>query len=438
MTSQPEVATPLANLQPNNTSNVRKWLVVFILSAGLGLDYLARLAINSVFPLLRQDLQMSDFEIGLSATAFLWTYAFLSPLAGWAGDRFPRRTVLVLSVVMWGIVTLLCGFATETWQLLVGRVLLGVSQACYIPTAQALVTDLHTPRTQAKAIGIFMAGCYVGIFVAGMPAAWVSTSFGWRTMFLLVGGLTLIFALSMRYLPKADSQKSKSQLTADLTPDRSSGSVLSLLRNRAFIGIMVAFALSGTAYFILFTFLPLFIFENFGLSVEAAAFQATFFMQASALILNPAMGAIADRGSASLPRNRFFFAALTAATALPALSMVGFGTTTVMLTAGLVAFGVAMAGTDVSWTPMLSTVVPEHKRSTAYGIMNLASCFAGGTATFVGALLMKTYGLGGLVASGGFLFLLLGILLLLTGIFWLPRNLVKTAQRRELVPSSGD
>lgn len=427
---------PAADLQSHGASNVHKWLVVFILSAGLGLDYLARLAINSVFPLLRHDLQMSDFEIGLTATAFLWTYAFLSPLAGWAGDRFPRRTVLILSVVMWGTVTLMCGLATEVWQLLLGRVLLGVSQACYIPTAQALVTDLHTPRTQAKAIGIFMAGCYIGIFVAGMPVAWVSTTFGWRTMFLSVGGLTLIFALLMRYLPKLKRNKPSSESSDELTPARSSYVVLSLLRNRAFIGIMIAFALSGTAYFILFTFLPLFIFENFGLSVEAAAFQATFFMQASALILNPAMGAIADKGSASLPRNRFLFAALTAATALPALSMVGFGTTTVVLTAGLVAFGVAMAGTDVSWTPMLSTVVSERNRATAYGIMNLASCFAGGTATFVGSLLMKTYGLGGLVASGGLLFLLLGILLLITGIFWLPRNTGKPL--KGLVPSPGD
>src|SRR5690554_5440637 len=100
----------------------RGWVAAFILSAGLGLEYLARLAINSVFPLLRQDLEITDFEIGLSATAFLWTYALLSPLAGVLEDRFPRRTVLFLSVASWSVITLLCGFATEVWHLLAARI----------------------------------------------------------------------------------------------------------------------------------------------------------------------------------------------------------------------------------------------------------------------------------------------------------------------------
>ncbi|HZJ42929.1 MAG TPA: MFS transporter [Pyrinomonadaceae bacterium] len=426
MTSQDVIASnPAADSLQASSSNSKKWIVAGILSAGLGLDYLARLAINSVFPLLRQDLQMTDFEIGLSATAFLWTYALLSPLAGFAGDKFPRRTVLALSVVSWGGVTLLCGFATETWQLLVARVLLGVSQACYIPTAQALITDLHTPRTQAKAIGIFMAGCYVGVFASGMPVAWVSTSFGWRTMFLLIGGISLVFALSMSYIPRVQPRKSTPDPSSDpLSQGSSIDSVKLLLRNKAFAGILIAFALSGAAYFILFTFLPLFIFENFGLSVEAAAFQATFYMQVGALILNPIFGAVADRQSSQQPRNRFYFAAITAATALPALAVVGFGKTTLLLTGGLLFFGVAMAGTDVSWTPMLSTVVSERNRATAYGIMNMASCFAGGTATFAGALLMKSHGLGGLMASGGIMFLVLAILLAITGTLRFQRSAV--------------
>jgi len=73
---------------------------------------------------------------------------------------------------------------------------------------------------------------------------------------------------------------------------------------------------------------------------------------------------------------------------------------------------------------MLSTVVSERNRATAYGIMNMASCFAGGTATFAGALLMKSHGLGGLMASGGIMFLVLAILLAITGTLRFQRSAV--------------
>lgn len=406
-------------LEPAN----RGWVAAFILSAGLGLEYLARLAINSVFPLLRQDLEITDFEIGLSATAFLWTYALLSPLAGVLGDRFPRRTVLFLSVASWSVITLLCGFATEVWHLLAARVLLAITQACFIPTAQALIADLHPPKTQAKAIGIFMAGCYIGIFSAGLPVAYLATTFGWRTMFLLVGVVSLCFSLLIGYLPRGHAGKDEAAEKEQPIWSRASiDSLRSLLRVPAFIGILLAFALSGAAYFILFTFLPLFIFENFGLSMENAAFQATFYTQAGALILNPIFGAFADKWSANTPRNRFFFASITAITALPALAVVGFGQTTILLIVGLLIFSVAMAGTDVSWTPMLSTVVSERSRATAYGVLNLSSCFAGGTVTIIGAAIMKYQGLGLLITSGGVMFGVLAISLAITGFAGVPKN----------------
>src|SRR5438105_3243026 len=78
-----------------------KWRLVVLLSSGLAFDYLARLAIFSVLPLMRKDLAVSQVALGLIASSFLWTYGALSPLAGMVGDRFPRRAVVILSLVGW-------------------------------------------------------------------------------------------------------------------------------------------------------------------------------------------------------------------------------------------------------------------------------------------------------------------------------------------------
>src|SRR5579872_5564170 len=104
-----------------------KWTMCFVLSSGLGVDYQARLAINSVFPLLRKDLVMTDFQIGLTATLFLWTYGLLSPVAGYLGDRFSRRTVLVGSITCWNVVTILSALVTSPWQLIAMRMFLALA-----------------------------------------------------------------------------------------------------------------------------------------------------------------------------------------------------------------------------------------------------------------------------------------------------------------------
>ena len=71
-----------------------------------------------------------------------------------------------------------------------------------MPTAQALITDFHGTETQGKAIGILQAGSYIGIFFAGLPAAYIATHLGWRVMFFVSGGIGLSFVVLMLALPK--------------------------------------------------------------------------------------------------------------------------------------------------------------------------------------------------------------------------------------------
>lgn len=202
--------------RPNSRGDAGKWALVAFLSAGLAVDYVTRLGLNSIFPILRADLGISDLELGLLVSVFLWTYGILSPVAGFAGDRFPRRTVVITSVVAWSLVTILCASVTRPWQLIGMRGALAAAQVCFMPTAQALIADFHDVRTRSKAAGFYGAGSYVGIFFAGLPVAYVSTKLGWRIMLLLCGlaGLTLALAMH-KWLPRTtwlgDSGAAKSQ-----------------------------------------------------------------------------------------------------------------------------------------------------------------------------------------------------------------------------------
>jgi hypothetical protein len=73
---------------------------------------------------------------------------------------------------------------------------------------------------------------------------------------------------------------------------------------------------------------------------------------------------------------------------------------------------------------MLSYVTSKYQRATAFGYLNMASCLAGSLSAMVTALMMKKYGLGLLIASGGGLFFLMALVLVVAAMVFLRRDFV--------------
>ena len=101
------------------------WLIVAQLWVVALLNYVDRQIIFSVFPLLKNDLQLTDVELGLLSTVFLWVYGLVSPFAGYLGDRFGRKRTIVISLVIWTAVTFLTGYSRNFGDLLIARALMG-------------------------------------------------------------------------------------------------------------------------------------------------------------------------------------------------------------------------------------------------------------------------------------------------------------------------
>jgi MFS family permease len=145
-------------------------------------------------------------------------------------------------------------------------------------------------------------------------------------------------------------------------------------------------------------------------------------MQATAMVADPLLGHVSDKWSARNAKNRFLFCALAGFVGLPALAAVGFGSHVFILITGLLLFGVASAGADVSWMPMLSYVTSQYQRATGFGYLNMAACLAGGLSAMVTALMMKKHGLGLLIACGGGMFFLLALVLAVAAMAFLHRD----------------
>ena len=105
-------------VSPSSANSRQAALLVAFMWFAYFLNYADRQAVFAMFPALRSDLGMTDQQLGLVGATFLWVYAFGCPIAGLIGDRFSKRNLVVLSLVVWSMVTMATGFAHSAMMLL--------------------------------------------------------------------------------------------------------------------------------------------------------------------------------------------------------------------------------------------------------------------------------------------------------------------------------
>src|SRR5271163_4484122 len=82
-----------------------KWVVIAMLWFVCFLNYADRQAIFSVFPLIKQQLGLSDLQLGIVGSSFMWMYALSGPFAGWLCDRLPRKSLVLGALIFWSLIT---------------------------------------------------------------------------------------------------------------------------------------------------------------------------------------------------------------------------------------------------------------------------------------------------------------------------------------------
>jgi MFS family permease len=148
------------------------------------LAFLDRYILGMLVDPIKADLGLSDFQISLIlGPAFAICYAIATLPAGWAADRFPRRTVAYVGVTLWSIASMSSGFANSFPALFAARVCVGVGEAGLSPTAYAMIADRFPRNRLTTASAIFQTG-----IKAGSAAA-----FG-------IGGLLLTVAIGLGHL----------------------------------------------------------------------------------------------------------------------------------------------------------------------------------------------------------------------------------------------
>ena len=385
------------------------WICVALLWVVWLLNYLDRQVIFSVFPLIQRELQLSPLELGLLGTSFLWVYAAASPFAGYLADRFGRKRLIVLSLVIWSVVTWMTGHARNLTQLLTARALMGLSEACYLPAGLALIAAWHGERTRAKATGIHYSGNYLGMVLGGALGGWMGEQYGWRAAFSILGVIGIVYSAVLFFGLRDRSEPSISSKSVN-----SRGLIQSARELFALPGyttMFAVFAILSIGNWVTYTWLPLYLYERFGMSLAEAGFSATFYLQIGSFAGILLGGTVADRWVAREGRARVFTQAAGLFAAAPFLFLSGFTSSTALLLAGMVVFGIGRGIYDANCMPALCQIAPADLRATGYGWFNFIGPFAGGITAAAAGALKSSIGIGGTLQAAGLLLVLAAVLL---------------------------
>lgn len=364
---------------------LRAWLIVAVLWGAAFLNYLDRNMILTMRESVKAAIPMTEAQFGLLTSVFLWVYAGLSPLAGFLADRLGRSRVIVASLFVWSLVTWITGRATTFPQLLTARALMGISEACYIPAAFALITDHHRGATRSRATAIHLTGFTVGSGLGGI-GGWLAARHGWSYAFLLFGCVGIAHSVLAYFcLRDVPREGPHDWVRIDFLP-----AVESLLRSRAFLLLLANWGLLGLAGWALAGWLPTFLSERLGMPQSDAGFWATGSLAVALFIGALIGGSWADRWSLTNRRARILVPLAGACLAAPGVLLLSGAHTLPFAVAGVALYG-ARNFTDANFMPMLCLTIDPRYRATGLGVMNLVACGVGGLAIYAGGALRDAH-----------------------------------------------
>ncbi len=195
-----------------------RFLVVggmFLLSLLL---YIDRVCISVAKEPIASDLGLSDKGIGWVLSAFALGYALFQVPSGMMADRFGPRKVLTGIVTFWSILTALTGAVWNFISLLFVRFLFGAGEAGAFPGMSRAIYSWIPLSERGIVIGLNFSGSRLGAAFALPLVAWLITSYGWRTSFLVLGVVGIVWAI-IWYLGFRDTPEGHPALSKEETEE---------------------------------------------------------------------------------------------------------------------------------------------------------------------------------------------------------------------------
>jgi MFS family permease len=243
-------------------------LGTFLLLVALNLlNYVDRYILPGAQPLIQREFHVTDQKMGALTTALFVFYMLAAPLTGWLGDRFRRKPLIIIGVVLWSLATLGTGWVHDYWTLYIRHAAVGVGEATFGIFAPAVLADFYPERDRNRILSIFYLAIPVGAALGYLAGGELGTLWGWRAPFFLCAVPGLIIAALYAVIGREPERGSADRIR----PTFHSGTFRGLFRNRAFITSTLGLATLTFAMGGISAWVPTFLHRFAGLSVANAS-----------------------------------------------------------------------------------------------------------------------------------------------------------------------
>src|SRR5664279_1858929 len=175
-------------------THTRYWVIVFAVALAI-IQYVDKVCISQAAPFIQKDLQLKEDQMGWVFAAFTLAYALFEIPAGYMGDRFGPRRVLLRIVIWWSFCTAALGRMWSCTSLMVTQFLFGAGEAGAFPNLTKAFHRWLPQQERTRAQGImWMSARLGGAFTPGLVFLCLQYV-TWRTAFLLFGGLGVVWAV---------------------------------------------------------------------------------------------------------------------------------------------------------------------------------------------------------------------------------------------------
>jgi predicted MFS family arabinose efflux permease len=149
-------------------------------------------SVDPVIPQIASGLNVEPTTAALLSTGFTLPYALIQPVLGALADMFSKTRLISICMLILGLTTIACGFATNFETLMTLRVLAGITAGGVFPIALAVAGDRVPVAQRQVAIGKLLFAAMSGNLLGASGAGVIGDLIGWRGVFFATGAIDLI------------------------------------------------------------------------------------------------------------------------------------------------------------------------------------------------------------------------------------------------------
>jgi MFS transporter, ACS family, D-galactonate transporter len=231
-----------------------QWILLSLLVVSVTINYIDRGNLSIAASRIAGELQLDPEKIGLLLSSFFWTYAAMQIVSGWLIDRYSVYWIFAGGFFIWSAATVLTGLAGGFVTIFALRLLLGIGESVSYPAYSKIIAQGFTEQHRGLANGLIDLGSKAGPALGLMIGGVVLSHYGWRTLFIAVGLISMLWLIPWAWIARRAARKSDDSVS--LSGLEEGPGLIEIAGQRSAWGTFLCLFCGNYVWYFLLTWLP--------------------------------------------------------------------------------------------------------------------------------------------------------------------------------------